>query len=193
MSEKTQLIALVSNEMLKKSDAIVCLEGDNNLRTERALELFKSEMAPIIVVSGGLEDSLGSIPALEMADYLKKKDVPDDNIIIESASKNTYDQAQNVIKIVKERKWKRIILVASAFHQPRAFLTFLRAAKSYKLKIEIFNAPAKHPWFEKKNLGLSRLKLLSREFEKIKEYQKKGHLSSIKKAIEYQKWKEKQK
>ncbi len=191
-SEEIKLIAIVSNELVKKSDAIVCLEGDNHLRTKKAWELLKSEMASIIVVSGGLKGSLGSIPALEMADYLKKKGVPDDNIIVESASKNTYGQAQNVIKIVKERKWKKIILVASAFHQPRAFLTFLKAVRDYKVEIKIFNAPAKHLWFEEKELGLSRLELLSGEFKKIKEYQKKGHVVSIKEALEYQKWKEKQ-
>lgn len=190
LNEESQLIALVSNEVLSKSDAIICLEGDNHLRTEKAWELLKSEMASIIVVSGGLKGSLGSVPALKMADYLIKKGVPKNNILIESDSQNTYEQAQNVMRIAKEEKWRKIILIASAFHQPRAFLTFLKATKDYKVEIEIFNAPAKHPWFEEKELGLSRLELLSGEFSKIKEYQKKGHLVSIKEGLEYQKWKE---
>ena len=83
--------------------------------------------------------------------------------------------------------------MASGFHQPRAFLTFLRAMKEAGLKIQIFNAPAKGlPWFKKTSLGKTRLELLEEEFAKIEKYAKEGHLVPLQEAINYQKWKEKQ-
>jgi len=98
------------------------------------------------------------------------------------------------MKIVKEKKWKKIILVVSHFHQPRAYLAFLRAMKDLNFKIQIFNAPVRElSWFNKTSLNKNRLQLLEEELKKIKKYIKKGHLVTIKEAIDYQKWKEKQK
>ena len=62
-----------------------------------------------------------------------------------------------------------MILVASAFHQPRAFLTFLKAIENSKIKLQIFNAPCKdYP---------QKLDLFNLELKKIKEYQIKGHVA----------------
>ena len=190
--EEVKLMAIVLGEPLKKADAIVCLEGDVQIRTQKALDLFKKKWAPVIIVSGGLRGFPFSIPAEKMAKFLIKRGVAKNKIITEGVSQNTYEQAVEVMKIIKKRKWKKIILVASEFHQPRAFLTFLEIMREFKLKIKIFNAPANNILFEKTKWGLTRMDLLEIEFEKIKNYQKKGHLMAINKAIEYQKWKEKQ-
>ena len=188
--EKVKLMAITSGGLLKKADAVVCLEGDGQIRIQKSLELFKKKWAPIIVVSGGLRSSLSSIPAEKMAELLIKEGVPKNKIIIENISHNTYEQAIEVMKIIRDKKWKKIILVASKFHQPRVFLTFLKVMEKFKLEIRIFNAPADHLWFKKTKWGSNRISLLSKEFDKIEEYQKKGHLLTIKKAIKYQKWEE---
>lgn len=190
--EEVKLMAISSGDVLKKADAIVCLEGDGQIRTQKSLELFNEKWAPIIVVSGGLRGFPFSVPADKMAEYLIKKGIPKNKIIIENTSQNTYDQATEVMKIIREKKWKSVILVASEFHQPRAYLTFLKAMEKFKLELKIFNAPASHLWFEKTKWGFERIDLLRKEFEKIKDYQKKGHLLSIEKALKYQEWKEKQ-
>jgi uncharacterized SAM-binding protein YcdF (DUF218 family) len=189
--EEIKLVALTCNEPLKKADAIVCLEGDEHFRTAKALELFKQNWAPLIVVSGGLIVSKFSNPAPLMAEYLVDNGVHKNKIIIESVSQNTYEQAREVMKITKGKKWKSIILIASEFHQARAYLTFLKAMYDCRVKIRIFNAPTTRPWFEKTKLGINRIDLLSNELDKIKKYLKSKHLLSIKQALEYQKWKEK--
>lgn len=189
--DEIKLMAIVSNEILSKSDAIICLEGDGQERTKKALKIFNGGLADLIVVSGGFDKLPFSIIAEKMAEYLIKEGVDKKNIIIEGKSKNTREQAEEVIKIAKEKKWKKIILVASAFHQPRAFLTFLKAVKDFNIKLDILNAPAREKnWFLKTSLGISKIELLEEEFEKIKKYAKKGHIISIKEALLYQKGKE---
>lgn len=192
--EKINFLAVVYNDLIKKSDAVVCLEGDGYNRIGRTVKIFLNGLAKNILISGGFTGCPPfTIPAVKLAKKIPNS-VPKNKIIIEGNSQNTFEQGAEVMKIVKIKKWKKIILVASHFHQPRAYLTFLKAMQNAKLKIRIFNAPARDLlWFKKTALGKSRIGLLKDEFDKIDEYFKKGHLASINKAIEYQKWKEKQK
>jgi len=191
--KEIELMALVSNELLEKSDAVVCLQGDGHQRAKYSAELFREGLAKKIIISGGLKNFVFSPPTKLLIKDIKKMGISEKNIIPEENSQNTWEQAVETLKIVKEKKWKKIIIVASLFHQPRAFLTFLMAAKKLKLKIMISNAPVKGlDWFKETPLKKTRLKLLEEEFKKIAEYQKRGHLATIQQAIEYQQQKEKQ-
>lgn len=189
------LIAITSNDILKKSDAVIWLEGDGYSRFKEVFRIFQAGWARNIVVSGGINNlSSFTIPANLLVKKLLKAGVSKNRIIVENNSQNTYEQAVEIMKIVKKKKWKKIILVASHFHQARAFLTFLQAMKKAKLKIQIFNSPARDlSWFKTTSLGLNRLQLLEDELQKIKEYRVKGHLITIQEAVNYQKWKERQK
>lgn len=192
--EILKLIAVVSNDWPRKSDVIVCLEGDGLNRAKKTIELFKEKWAKNIVVSGGYNNPPFSIPAKDLAKFLIKKGIPQKRIILEENSQNTYEQSLEVMKLVKEKNWEKIILVASYFHQPRAYLTFLKTMKNLNLKIQIFNTSVRElPWFNKTSLGPNRFQLLELELKKINQYIKKGHLVAIREALEYQKWKEKQK
>ena len=193
--EKLKLIAVTNNDFIKKSDAVILLEGDGYSRVNHTVKIFKNGLAKNIIVSGGNTDNPPfTIPAGELAKKLLKENIPKKRVIIEEKSKNTYEQGAEVMKIIKKMDWKKIILVASHFHQSRAFVTFLKAMKNAGLKIQIFNSPVRGlSWFQKTSLGTSRLKLLEDEFNKITEYYKKGHLVSIKEALDYQRWKESQK
>ncbi len=183
-SEELKIISLVSSDIISKSDAIICLEGDGQERTKRALEIFKQGFAPVIIVSGGYDNPPFSIIASKMADYLLGQGVKKSEIIVEQISQNTRGQALEVMKMAKEKKWEKLILVASIFHQPRAYLTFLKAMDELGLKILIINASVEnqHPSQE----------LLDLEFKKIKEYGEKGHVFTFNQVFEYQKWKEQQ-
>ncbi len=190
--EKIKLMAIINNDCLKKSDAVILLEGDGYGRINKTIEIFKAGLAKKIVISGGFTGARPfTIPASELAKKIVKKGVSKSKIIIEEKSQHTYEQGLEVMKLAKKNKWKRIILVASNFHQPRAYLTFLKAMKETKLKIQIFNAPVRELlWFKKTSWqDMTRLEILEDEFVKIKKYK----LPDIKEAINYQQWKEKQK
>lgn len=184
---------MVSNDTVKKSDAVIWLEGDGLARLAEVLRVYQAGLADYIVPSGGLDNGGPvAIPASTLAEELYKKGIPREKVIVESVSQNTFEQGTEVMKIAAARGWRKIILVASHYHQPRAYLTFLRAMEKARLKIEIYNSPARDlSWFEKV-VDRNRAELFEDEMRKIDEYGKKGHLCSVAEALEYQEWKEKQ-
>jgi hypothetical protein len=193
MTSKEKCIALVSNMPVVKSDAIVILEGDGDNRIEHACNLYKKYSDNLVFSGNILNKDYGSYPLDLLFDKFKQYNVFKENIIWEDKSTNTKEQAQQIIKLCLENNWKSIILVASNFHQYRAYLTFVKELYNQKLNndIRIYNSPCNLPWFEKNNWGI-RYRLLSEEFKKIKIYQDKGDVCSYKEIIEYIKWIEQQ-
>ncbi|MFN8209394.1 MAG: YdcF family protein [Bacteroidales bacterium] len=191
LSQREKFLAVISADSLKKSDAIILLEGDGFYRIPKAMELLDSGWARVIVISGGiLNPDNGSLPASDIKDQLIGNGVSEADILTETMSMNTREQALNVIKMANNSGWRRIILVASHYHQYRAYLTFLKVILDMKSGIEIVNAPANTlSWFEINKWG-SRFDLLENEFEKIESYSKAGHIATYSQAIEYQRWKE---
>jgi uncharacterized SAM-binding protein YcdF (DUF218 family) len=193
LSEREKFIILVDNDSIKKSDVIVLLEGDGVNRVKKTAALYLEGWANRILFSGGIKDlSYGSYPAEYVVPALIKMDVPEESILIDEKSQHTKDQAENVVTLALENKWKKIILVASHYHQYRAYLTFLKIILENNYKIELINAPVNDLlWFEKLDWGI-RFDLLDSEFERIKKYAAQGDLATFEQAIEYQKWKEQQ-
>lgn len=185
MTEREKLFFLIFNELLVKADIIVLLEGDGFARVPFAARLYQEGWALKILVSGGADNAAyGSFPARKLVAKLIKMGISSADIIVEADSQNTKEQAINVIALAKKNGWKKIILVASHYHQPRAFLTFLKAASGAKSKLRIINAPARElSWFEKNPWG-RRIDLLESEMEKIERY--KDDLASFKEGIIYQ-------
>ena len=193
MTSQEKFIALVSRDIIKKSDAIILLEGDGVNRCLKAVELFKQGMAKFIVFSGGVDDrAKGSFSISEAMPILLDNGIPAAAIIHEKISLNTMEQAVEIMKMADSHNWKRLILVASPYHQPRAYLTFLRGALGLGKEIIIYNAPADNlPWFVDTGWG-KRFDLLDEEFIKIEKYSALSHLATLEEAIKYQIWKEQQ-
>lgn len=188
MTEREKLFFLIFNEPLAKADVIVLLEGDGYARLPYAARLYQESWAPKILVSGGADNAAyGSFPADKLVIKLTKMGIPLADIIIEAASQNTKEQAINIIALAKKNGLKKIILVASHYHQPRAFLIFLKARRDAKAKLQIINAPARElPWFKKNSWG-RRVDLLEAEMDKIERY--KDDLASFKEGILHQRQK----
>jgi len=126
-------------EQVPKADAIVVLGGHtaNNRenwflpfdpartvpRIERAAELYKAGRAPLIVLSGGaLEGPVSE--AQGMAHVLQNMGVPAHALLLENASRNTYENAALTADELRERGIEHVLLVTSALHMPRAMAAF---------------------------------------------------------------------
>lgn len=90
--------------------------------------LYKQGKAPRLLLSGGGIDWLseGSAPAEDMAVLLEGMGVPRQAMWLESASRNTYENAANSRAILSPLGIRRILLVTSALHMPRAVGLFER-------------------------------------------------------------------
>lgn len=108
------------------------LKEDTSNRVFTGYMVYKKTKLPLIVSGGALE---GKAESSTMAEILKEFGVEEDKIIQENKSINTRDNALNVAKICKERGFKKIILITSAYHMKRAFIHFK------KTELDILNYP----------------------------------------------------
>lgn len=121
------------------ADAVVLLGGgtrgyahlgtfaDLNQHADRlvhAAALYRANKAPVILVSGGALRG-GEHEAGQMRDILRIMGVPDQAILLEKQSLNTYDNAVFSAQLLRERGMQRVLLVTSAFHMRRAERLFL--------------------------------------------------------------------
>jgi uncharacterized SAM-binding protein YcdF (DUF218 family) len=94
-------------------------------RLDEAWRLYRLHPKPIIV-SGGHVNPL--TPAENengiVCDYLLLWGVPKEHLIPEPDSRDTFESAVQVQKILSRRGWKRYLLVTSAVHMPRSMLAF---------------------------------------------------------------------
>jgi uncharacterized SAM-binding protein YcdF (DUF218 family) len=193
MEEKDLFIALVAYDSIRKSDAVILLEGDGFERINKACSLVKEGWAPILIFSGGIVNyDYGSFPYNDCLPRIWDTGITDNQVIWESKSLHTKDQAVNIVSLCIERGWKRIILVASHYHQFRVFLTFLKELKNRQLDhtVIISNVAASEiPWFASSAWG-TRFEMFVQEFKKIEKYIANGDVANYADAINYFKWKE---
>lgn len=191
-SDFDNLQNLVLNQKPEKSQAIIWLQGDRLDRGKKVVELFFKKIAPRVVISGnnlliGKNKRPGEndISLEKIKLWLIKKGIPEKAIIIDDQSLNTSEQAKNILKLCIKKKWHKIIIVSSPYHQTRAFLTFLNYKDSFNSNIQIINQPAIELSWDKKASGreLTRRQLIEEEIKKIKKYN--SDVASIPSAFSY--------
>jgi hypothetical protein len=167
-----------------RANAIVVLAGeDGEARADAALNLYLQGAAPCIVLSGALNEA----PALHGAQWLRArmlaKGLADDVLIVENESRNTREQAQQVVALATSKGWTRILLIASAYHSYRAFLTFVQALRETGLheRIHVILGPSPQSKWSEPPPGRERVRadLLHDEWRKIEEYRELGHVASF--------------
>lgn len=95
-------------------------------RISRAAVLVRTGQARQVLISGGLAFPLpGEIPEAELlAGWLRDQGIPADRIVVETRSRNTRENAVESAAVVAAHGWKRVLLVTSAWHAPRALGCF---------------------------------------------------------------------
>ena len=95
-----------------------------------AEELYHKGIIKKFMLSGGngLLFNNGYMEANSLRDYLLKKQIPKEDIIIENTSRNTKENAINSVKILKNKyNDGKFLLITSAGHIKRAQLCFKKA------------------------------------------------------------------
>lgn len=91
-------------------------------------QLYLQGKAPLVILSGGRIDWNGGGPpeSADMAQIVQAMGVPAGAIAQDPTSLNTYENAVNVRQILDQRGLRRVLLVTSAMHMPRALQIFTR-------------------------------------------------------------------
>jgi uncharacterized SAM-binding protein YcdF (DUF218 family) len=114
-----------------KADVMVVLGGGSHDRSERAAELFKEHAAPRIIVSGHGDCEINR-------HLLIAAGVAAQAIELETQSRTTRENAQFTVKLLREQKQKRVILVTSWYHSRRAVACF----RHYAPEIRFYSCPS---------------------------------------------------
>ncbi|MDE2041588.1 MAG: YdcF family protein [Alphaproteobacteria bacterium] len=88
-------------------------------RLDRGAALYKQGFAKHIIVSGGREPN-GFVEAAVMRAYLVAHGVPAPAIFTEGRSKNTWENAQFSLAIMRAHHWQSAIITSEFFHIHRA-------------------------------------------------------------------------
>lgn len=113
-----------------KANAIVVLGGDEGDRALRALLLYREGYAPTIVLTG-LEKGNAAPPAwlTWRADYLVANGVPRSALRFEVQSRNSYEEATNILEVMRKQRWQSVIVISDPPHMRRLSWTWERIFK----------------------------------------------------------------
>jgi uncharacterized SAM-binding protein YcdF (DUF218 family) len=114
-----------------QAQVLVLLGGGGPERPERATELFKAGEAPLIICSG-----LGDDRAHRA--FLVGAGVPAADILLESKSNTTRENAEFTIALLRARHLTNAIIVTSWYHSRRALACF----EHYAPDIRFYSRPA---------------------------------------------------
>lgn len=137
-----QRYPVVDESDLPRADAIVVLGGGSSYRwinrpNVTADDLESSRLAagarawlagraPVVILSGG-GDNGGESDATEarrMAHAIGRLGVPESVLLLEDRSRNTRDNARYTAALADQHGFRRVLLVTSSLHMPRAVLQF---------------------------------------------------------------------
>lgn len=191
MTEREQFSYVLSHGPIYRSDAIVVLMGEDALpRLGTAVDMLQQSVSDVpLVLTGALHEPPRLVGAEHGAAKALGLGVAPDRVLVEPRAKNTHEQAVEVLKLAVANEWKRLALVASPYHLPRAFLTFLREVERCGLYDGLHLVPvpaAACPWWQAPaGMQMRRVDLLPVEYEKIVLYRTQGHVASYADGLAY--------
>ncbi len=94
-------------------------------RLDEAWRLYRIRPRPIVVSGGHVNPLTESRNENQIAcDYLILWGVPREQVVPEAHSRDTFESAIEVNKILRQKGWKKYLLVTSATHMPRSMFAF---------------------------------------------------------------------
>lgn len=92
-------------------------------RMAEAIRLWREGLAPNLILSGGA--TLVQTPEAEsMAAVARAAGVPDEALHLEARSTRTLENAVFTVEILRQRGWRRVMVVTDDFHMRRAVYCF---------------------------------------------------------------------
>ncbi|MDH3688844.1 MAG: YdcF family protein [Gammaproteobacteria bacterium] len=190
----------IAVEQSPVGDAIVVLGGGLGLATPprlapdldsssdrvwHAAQLYRAGKAPIVIASGGnvFPQKVGEPESVYTSEILQQWGVQKSAILLESASRNTYENALETKKLIETHGLNKVLLVTSALHMPRALATFRSAgidaiASPTDFRVTQYERPLILKWLPTTG-SLSATTSALKEFLGIAVYRWRGWVKSV--------------
>ncbi|NIJ69267.1 uncharacterized SAM-binding protein YcdF (DUF218 family) [Xanthomonas sp. 60] len=108
-------------------------------RIRHGLDLYRAGYAPLLIFTGGYGGSGARFSESQVARrYAMKEGVPDDAILIETASRNTVQNLEEAKRLMDQRGIGRVIIVSDPLHMARA----LRLARALDIDALASSTPS---------------------------------------------------
>jgi len=105
----------------QQADAIIVLGGGVGARSITGLEIYRLGYSKNILLTGveGIESQLIAYYLNWRAVFFLEAGVPKENILFDSISRNSWEEAQNTLKLMKDKSWQTVIVVSDPPHMRR--------------------------------------------------------------------------
>jgi uncharacterized SAM-binding protein YcdF (DUF218 family) len=115
-----------SINLRSRGEVFSLLIGASALRAMEGIRLYEMIEDPLVIVSGGSNPFLGggTPESVLLLDMLLEVGIPREQILLESASQSTREQAKKIKPILDDRNIERFILVTSPIHMKRSMAVF---------------------------------------------------------------------
>jgi uncharacterized SAM-binding protein YcdF (DUF218 family) len=100
--------------------------GGAQERLKQAVDLYRGGASKYMVLSSGYVYSFRE--AEVMRTLAIDQGVAASNIVLEERARNTYENVRNVADILRDHRWRSILLVSSPYHMRRAVLAWKKLA-----------------------------------------------------------------
>ena len=146
--------------------------GGAQERIAQAVNLYKAGHAPVLILSSGY------VYSFQEADVMRAlaidQGVPASAILLERRATNTYQNVKFVDDILREHRWRRVLLVSSPYHMRRALLVWRRQAP----EVTVVPTPVPQSQFYEHARGasLEQLRGILQEYVAILGYWRRGWL-----------------
>ncbi len=88
-------------------------------RLDHAIDLYRANIAPVIVVTGGRQPGDRYTEAGASADYLHEHGVEEDAILRETTGRTSWESLEAAARFLKSRDIIRVVLVSDPYHSER--------------------------------------------------------------------------
>ncbi|MDA2936067.1 YdcF family protein [Patescibacteria group bacterium AH-259-L05] len=149
---------------VRNADAIVVMGASQwsgrpspvlEARLNHALSLYNQNLAPKIILTGGVGEGQKLSESQVGKNYLINKDINNQNIFTEETGRTSWQSLNEVKKILNEQDLDSVILVSNGFHMMRL------KKMSKDLRIKAFTSPVKESPIKKGSI--EEFKYITRE------------------------------
>lgn len=128
-----------------KVDAIIVLGGNTFARIERGIELYNSDVAPLLVLTGYSPEATSEDrdEILNARDYALRSGVPQSNFALLSTT-STIEDSKEIASYVLDHKLRRIVVVSDWTHGRRAVCSIKAALGQNPLTLYFVARPSNY-------------------------------------------------
>ncbi|MCP4049924.1 MAG: YdcF family protein [bacterium] len=129
---------LIYDTDFESADIAIVLSGAGGSRVKKAVDIYKKNKVPGLLMTGG--PIFLSSYSEYMSEYAQHLGVPSKDIMIETMSFSTKDNAVNSFEKISDMDLESVVIVTSKFHTRRSYEVFTKVFGNSDIKIYIAGA-----------------------------------------------------